>query len=116
MILPGQMPLPSYWPIMPFTSYLAIMPPVAYSADMAQSIQNPSQLSAHLRSLRKIQGLTQAQLGAKVGLDQTRIAKIERDPGIVSLQQLLEILAALDVRLALEPRKPTVTKKTSVEW
>lgn len=83
---------------------------------MTQSIQNPAQLAAHLRSLRKSQGLTQAQLGAKVGLDQTRIAKIERDPGVVSLHQLLEILTALGVRLSLESGKASGAKKTPVEW
>jgi HTH-type transcriptional regulator / antitoxin HipB len=65
-------------------------------------IQTPAQLSAHLRSLRKAQGLTQAQLGDRVGLDQTRIAKIERDPRLVSVGQLLRILAVLSVRVVLQ--------------
>ena len=46
-----------------------------------------------VRSLRKSRELTQAQLGALVGLDQTRIAKIERNPGLVSDDQLREVLA-----------------------
>lgn len=72
-------------------------------------IQTPAQLSAHLRSLRKAQGLTQAQLGRQVGLDQTRIAKIERDPRLVSVGQLLRILTLLGVRIVLQtsPKQPT---------
>jgi HTH-type transcriptional regulator/antitoxin HipB len=69
---------------------------------MDYMIQTPAQLSAHLRSLRKAQGLTQAQLGDRVGLDQTRIAKIERDPRVVSVGQLLRILAVLSVRVVLK--------------
>ena len=65
-------------------------------------IQTPTQLSAHLRSLRKARGLTQAQLGDRIGLDQTRIAKIERDPRLVSVGQLLQILAVLSVRVVLQ--------------
>lgn len=64
-------------------------------------LQTPAQLSAHLRSLRKARGLTQAALGARIGLDQTRIAKIERDPRRVSIGQLLRLLAALQVQVAL---------------
>jgi HTH-type transcriptional regulator / antitoxin HipB len=66
-------------------------------------LQTPAQLSAQLRSLRKARGLTQAQLGTLVGLDQTRIAKIERDPRLVSLGQLMQLLSALRVRVLLEP-------------
>ena len=66
-------------------------------------LQTPAQLSNHLRSFRKARGLTQAALGQLVGLDQTRIAKIERDPRLVSVGQLLKLLAALHVRVLLQP-------------
>ena len=67
-------------------------------------IHAAAQLSAHLRSLRKSRGLTQAQLGAMLGVDQTRIAKIERNPGLISVDQLLQLLAALNVEVELQPR------------
>jgi HTH-type transcriptional regulator/antitoxin HipB len=77
---------------------------MAYIGGMdALILQTPSQLAAHLRSLRKARGLTQAALGALVGLDQTRIAKIERDPRLVSIGQLMRLFAALRVRVLLEP-------------
>lgn len=65
-------------------------------------LQTPGQLASHLRSFRKARGLTQAALGALAGLDQTRIAKIERDPRRVSVGQLLQLLAVLRVRVLLE--------------
>jgi HTH-type transcriptional regulator/antitoxin HipB len=81
---------------------------MAYSARMDYLIQTAAQLSAHLRSLRKARGLTQAKLGDRVGLDQTRVAKIERDPRLVSVGQLLRILTALSVRVVLR----TAAKQT----
>jgi HTH-type transcriptional regulator / antitoxin HipB len=80
---------------------------------MDYPIQTASQLSAHLRSIRKAQGLTQAQLGQKLGLDQTRIAKIERDPRLVSVGQLLRILTLLGVRIVLQTsaKQPTKTAR-----
>jgi HTH-type transcriptional regulator/antitoxin HipB len=65
-------------------------------------LQTPAQLSDHLRSFRKARGLTQAALGALCGLDQTRIAKIERGPKRVSVGQLLQLLAVLKVRVLLD--------------
>jgi HTH-type transcriptional regulator/antitoxin HipB len=65
-------------------------------------LQTPAQLSNHLRSFRKARGLTQAALAALTGLDQTRIAKIERDPKRVSVGQLLQLLAVLKVRVLLD--------------
>ena len=89
---------------------------------MNYPLRIPDQLKAHLRALRKSRGLTQAQLGALVGVKQARIAEIEADPGVVSLHQLTKVLAALSATLhlhapenaapAAEPRKvPTTTKK-----
>lgn len=75
------------------------------------------QLAAHLRSLRKSRGLTQAQLGAIIGVDQTRIAKIERNPGSVSADQLLKLLAALGAQLTLLPSGSTHrSAKQSADW
>ena len=64
-------------------------------------LQTSAQLSVHLKSLRKARGLTQAELGLRIGVKQVRIADIEKNPGAVSLDQLLQILHALDARLLL---------------
>jgi len=66
-------------------------------------LQTPAQLANHLRSFRKTRGLTQAQLGRLVGIDQTRIARIEKDPDRVSVHVLMKLLAALRVRVLLQP-------------
>jgi len=60
-----------------------------------------AQLSAHLRSLRRLRQLTQAQLGSRLGLGQARIGKIERNPAEVSFGQIMDVLAALGGRLVL---------------
>ena len=61
----------------------------------------PAQLSQHLRSLRKAQGLTQAQLAARLGVAQSRISAVEKDASSVTSEQLFRWLAALDTRLVL---------------
>ncbi len=59
------------------------------------------QLKQHLRALRLARKLTQAQLARKLGVGQSRVAEIESDPGLVSVEQLFRILTALDVQLVL---------------
>ena len=73
---------------------------------MDYPIQSPGQLSAHLRSLRKSRGLNQVQLGAALGVGQTRIARIERDPTAVSVEQFLTLLGALGVQMVLRSNRP----------
>ena len=64
-------------------------------------LPTPAHLAIELRKLRRLRGLTQTELGAQLGVQQARIGKIERDPGCVSLAQLLEILAALGAELVV---------------
>jgi HTH-type transcriptional regulator/antitoxin HipB len=73
-------------------------------------LQTPAQLATHLRSLRKAKSLTQTQLGRLVGLDQSRIAKIERNPRLISVGQLLKILNALGTQVVLQPLQPAAAK------
>jgi HTH-type transcriptional regulator/antitoxin HipB len=80
-------------------------------------LQSAAQLSDHLRAFRKTRGLTQAQLGRLVGLDQTRIAKLERDPSRVSVATLLQLLAAMKVRVLLQPLdKDRASGERSSDW
>jgi HTH-type transcriptional regulator/antitoxin HipB len=76
-------------------------------------VHSPAQLSAHLKSLRQSQKLTQAQLGARIGVKQTRIADIEKNPGAISVAQLMQLLHALDARLLLAPPAPPATVVTA---
>lgn len=74
-----------------------------YVVWMDHLIHIAGQLSPHLKSLRKAKGLTQAQLGALLGLGQVRIAEIEKNPAAISTDQLLRLLAALDTQVVLRP-------------
>lgn len=73
----------------------------------ALPLQTPAQLADQLRSFRKARGLTQAELGRLLGIDQPRITRIERNPGRVSVHTLLQLLTALRVRVLLEPLEPS---------
>ena len=68
---------------------------------MDYSIRLADQLRAHLRSLRKQRGLTQAQLGQRLGIGQVRVAEIEARPGMVSVEQLVRLLSALGAGLVV---------------
>lgn len=71
---------------------------------MDYPVQTAAQLSAHLKSLRKALGLSQADLGKRLGIGQVRVANIEKNPGAISVDQLIKILQLLDTRLTLQPR------------
>jgi len=59
------------------------------------------QLAPQLRSLRRARRLGQKELALKLGLSQSRVAAIERNPAAVSTGQLLKILKVLSVDLVL---------------
>lgn len=67
----------------------------------------PAQLSQHLRSLRKAQGWTQAQLAARLGVAQSRISAVETDATSLTSEQLFRWLATLNARLVLRTDDPS---------
>ena len=81
-------------------------------------LQTPQQLSSHIRSLRRRLGLTQAQLGGRLGVEQARIGKIERNPGSISVEQLIQLLTVLEAEILIRPRnaKSRVTAVHKAEW
>jgi HTH-type transcriptional regulator/antitoxin HipB len=85
---------------------------------MDYPIQSSAQLSAHLKSLRQARGLSQADLGKLLGVGQVRIANIEKNPGAISVEQLVKILRLLDTSLVLQPNAPATNGKpgSPVEW
>lgn len=72
---------------------------------MDYRISLANQLSSHLKSLRREQGLSQADLGKMLGVGQVRIANIESNPGAVSLDQMLSILHLLGCGLSIYKRQ-----------
>ncbi|MFZ6874179.1 helix-turn-helix domain-containing protein [Undibacterium sp. Di27W] len=81
---------------------------------MDYRISLATQLSSHLKSLRREQGLSQADLGKLLGVGQVRIANIENNPGAVSVDQMLSILHLLGCGLSIYQRQDdkTVIGKT----
>lgn len=73
---------------------------------MDYPLKTITQLRPQLQALRRKRGLTQAQLGAAIGVTQARIVEIEANPGVVSLQQILQILRALDAELVIREAAP----------
>jgi HTH-type transcriptional regulator/antitoxin HipB len=65
-----------------------------------------TQLVDHLKSLRKLRGLTQAELGQLLGLSQARVAMMEARPGSLTLDQLLRLLNALGADMLIRARPP----------
>lgn len=69
---------------------------------MKTTITSGQQLKAHIKSLRKRRNWTQQNLAAKMGLSQSRIVQIERNPNLVSFDQLLHLFNILGVSMSLE--------------
>lgn len=61
-----------------------------------------NQLPQLLKSLRKARGLTQTELARRLGVGQSRVADIEREPGSVSVEQLMQLLSILGARLMIQ--------------
>jgi len=71
---------------------------------MQQIVVSPGGLGVVLRELRKQKGLTQAALGARVGLDQKRVSLIENGNPNVRVDSLFRLFSALEVGMVLEPK------------
>jgi HTH-type transcriptional regulator/antitoxin HipB len=69
---------------------------------MNYPVATPIQLRAILRALRRSRSLTQAQLGILLGVNQRRIARIEKDPSVTSFAQISRFVSALGGRLVVE--------------
>ena len=70
-------------------------------------VQNPSQLSVHLKSLRKSRSMTQAEMAERLQVTQERYSQIETNPELVATERLLEIFAVLGVDVLLRLRPAT---------
>lgn len=62
-------------------------------------------IASQIKTARKGKGLTQKQLGQRVGIPQSHISKIENGTVDLQLSSLIEISRALDLELTLVPRK-----------
>jgi HTH-type transcriptional regulator/antitoxin HipB len=106
------LPLSSFYDIM----HVLLIGDIRMPPFQPLPIQTPDQLAVHIKSLRKLLGLTQAQLGERLGVKQARVADIERNPGSVSVDQLLQVLHALDARLLLADAHRYAPQEPAADW
>lgn len=78
-----------------------------------RTITTTQQIGAMLAARRKHLKLSQAQVAAKIGLSQNRLSVLEKNPAVLTARQLLALLNALDLDLALGER---TRHKTNIEW
>jgi len=79
-----------------------------------QVIQAPSQLGVLLRGARRKRGMSQQELALKAGgTSQARLSQLELEPGRLTMERLLLILAALDLELVVRPRENRIEP---AEW
>ena len=69
-------------------------------------IRAPAQLGVLLKGVRRQQGLSQQEMALKAGgTSQARLSQLELQPGRLTMERLLLILAALDLELVVRPRQ-----------
>ncbi|WMN76833.1 XRE family transcriptional regulator [Vibrio parahaemolyticus] len=67
-------------------------------------ITSPKQLGIYLRDVRRNQRRNQTKVGDIVGLKQTTVSKLERDPATSSIESLMRLLSSLDLELHIQDK------------
>ncbi len=71
---------------------------------MQRLVVSPKDLGAVLRDLRKKKGLSQTELGRRVGLDQKRVSLMENGNPNVRIDSLFRLFSALEVGVVIRPK------------
>lgn len=71
---------------------------------MNQHARTAQQLGAIIRRARRKAGLTQAELGKKIGLRQATISKLEKGEPATRISTLLDTLTALGLEVIVDER------------
>lgn len=71
---------------------------------VVQPLLTATQLGQLLRAARKQRGLTQAEVGARLGLSQNRVSHLEGHADELSVKQLLTWCAVVGLELSLAQR------------
>ena len=77
---------------------------------MQQSARTPKQIGAIIRRARRSAGMSQAALGAKIGMRQATISKLERGESATQIVTLLDALSALGMEIIIDKRGRVVAK------
>jgi HTH-type transcriptional regulator/antitoxin HipB len=80
---------------------------------MEYKIAIAQQLSSLLKNMRKQSGLTQKEMGDKLGISQRVFARNETHPEKVHFERILQILSELDADLIVRERKSKRTNDSS---
>lgn len=71
---------------------------------MMQSARTAKQIGAIIRRARRKAGLTQTELGKRIGLRQATISKLEKGEPATQLNTLLDALTALGLEITIDKR------------
>lgn len=80
-----------------------------------QPLVTALQLGQLLKAARKSRKLTQKDIAGRLGLSQTRISYLERNPDELSFKQLLSWCSMVGLELRLGERK-TIAPAQQQEW
>lgn len=72
---------------------------------MKQIARSPKQIGEALQRARKLQKLSQAEVGFRSGLRQATISSIEGGDAGTQLKTLTSVLATLGLELVIQPRE-----------
>ena len=76
---------------------------------MQMLLVSPKDIGAALRTLRKEKGLSQKELGQKVGLDQKKVSLIENGNPNCRVDSLFRLLSALELGAVLQSKSNSST-------
>lgn len=86
----------------------------------AQPLLTAAQLSQWLRTTRKRSGMTQAEVGARLGLSQNRVSHLEAHADELSFKQLLTWCAVVGLELQVSERaaadRSTPPPDSAADW
>ena len=85
---------------------------------MKQILSVPDQLSPLLQAARKSAGLSQTALAKRLGISQSRMSAMELDPASINLDQLLALVAALNLELLVQTKAASASARAAAkpEW
>jgi HTH-type transcriptional regulator / antitoxin HipB len=81
---------------------------------MQTLLVSPKDLGILLQNMRKQQGVTQAELGKRVGLDQKRVSLLENGNPNCRLDSLFRLLSALGLALTVTPKIDQINREGDV--
>lgn len=71
---------------------------------MNQSARTARQIGAIIRRARRNAGLTQRELGQRIGLRQATVSKLEKGEPATRLSTLFDVLSALGLEIVVDKR------------